>query len=42
MKENLGAVEISFTSAELTEFRNELENIELIGVREPASALVDA
>lgn len=41
MKENMGAMDISFTSGELKEFRESLEKISLVGVRRPESALID-
>lgn len=41
VKENQGALDISFTDAELKEFRADLEKIELVGVREPETALID-
>lgn len=41
MKENMGALSISFTEEELIEFRGALEEISLLGVREPQSALID-
>ncbi|RMG64940.1 MAG: aldo/keto reductase, partial [Bacteroidetes bacterium] len=41
MKENLGALAVSFTDLELQEFRDAMERIELIGFREPASVLTD-
>jgi aryl-alcohol dehydrogenase-like predicted oxidoreductase len=39
--ENLGALDVKFTQAELTEIRAEIENFKLLGVRTPDSALVD-
>lgn len=42
MKENLGAYNIAFTPAELSEFRQAFEKIDLIGVRPPESTLKDA
>ena len=41
LEEDLGALNISFTSGELEEFRKEFEAIDLIGVREPDSVLTD-
>lgn len=41
MKENLGALSITFSDAELKEFREALIKIPLIGMRSPESALVD-
>ncbi|NJB71360.1 aryl-alcohol dehydrogenase-like predicted oxidoreductase [Saonia flava] len=41
MKENMGAININFTKSELKEFRNDLEQINLIGVRGPETALID-
>lgn len=41
MKENMGALSISFTEGELKEFRENLEKIRLVGVRDPQSALTD-
>src|SRR5690606_29493916 len=41
MKENMGAMDISFSSGELREFRESLEKISLVGVRRPESALID-
>jgi hypothetical protein len=37
----MGAMDISFTSDELKEFRNAFEKIDLIGVRLPESVLKD-
>lgn len=42
MKENMGALDISFSKDELDEIRNSISSIPLVGVREPESALVDA
>lgn len=41
VRENMGALSIEFTEAELGEFREAFEKIPLIGVRTPESALVD-
>ena len=41
MKENMGALSITFTEGELKEFREALEEISLIGIRDPQSALTD-
>jgi aryl-alcohol dehydrogenase-like predicted oxidoreductase len=41
LAENLGALDVKFTQAELTEIRAEIENFKLLGVRTPDSALVD-
>ncbi|MDO1511113.1 aldo/keto reductase [Maribacter confluentis] len=41
VKQNQGALNISFTDAEKIEFRTALEKIPLVGVRAPESALVD-
>lgn len=41
LEENMGAMDISFTSDELKEFRNAFEKIDLIGVRLPESVLKD-
>ncbi|MBE8717524.1 aldo/keto reductase [Cellvibrio polysaccharolyticus] len=41
MNENLGALEVTFSSAELKEFRTAFSAIELEGVRSPESALTD-
>ncbi|MBA4744506.1 MAG: aldo/keto reductase [Muricauda sp.] len=41
VKENMGAMDISFTNGELKEFRASLEKISLVGVRQPESALID-
>lgn len=41
LAENLGALAVSFTDAELKEIRTEIENFNLLGVRTPESALVD-
>ena len=41
VKENQGALSISFTDAELKEFREALEKIPLVGVRDPETALID-
>lgn len=41
VKENQGALSISFTDRELKEFRDALEKIPLVGVRGPETALVD-
>lgn len=41
LAENLGALDVKFTQAELTEIRAEIENSKLLGVRTPESALVD-
>lgn len=41
LDENLGAINVEFTQDELNEFRDEMEKIKLVGVREPESALRD-
>lgn len=41
MKENFGARNVQFTKAELAEFRSQIEKIELIGFRDPASVLTN-
>ncbi len=41
VRENMGALSVSFTGAELKAFRSEIEQVELVGVRSPESALVD-
>lgn len=41
VKENQGALSISFTDAELKDFRESLEKIPLVGVRGPETALID-
>ncbi len=41
VKENQGALDISFTDSELKEFRTALEKIPLVGVRGPETALID-
>jgi aryl-alcohol dehydrogenase-like predicted oxidoreductase len=41
VKENVGALNVTFSDAELKEFRKALEKIELVGVRGPETALVD-
>lgn len=41
VKQNQGALNISFTDAEKIEFRTALEKIPLVGVRAPETALVD-
>lgn len=41
LAENLGALAVSFTDAELKEIRTEIEKFKLLGVRTPESALVD-
>ncbi|MEH6681661.1 MAG: aldo/keto reductase [Sediminicola sp.] len=41
MKENQGALDISFTETELKAFRADLEKIQLVGVRGPETVLVD-
>lgn len=41
LKENLGALAVSFTDVELKEIRIEIEKFKLRGVRTPESALVD-
>ena len=41
LKENQGALSITFTDIELQEFRKALEKIKLIGVRTPDTALTD-
>lgn len=41
VKENQGALSISFTDAELKDFREALEKITLVGVRNPETALID-
>ncbi len=42
MKENLGALNVSFTSDELKEFREVFSKIELVGMRTPESVLENA
>jgi aryl-alcohol dehydrogenase-like predicted oxidoreductase len=41
MKENMGALSVGFTAQELGEFRTALEQIPLVGVRAPETALSD-
>jgi aryl-alcohol dehydrogenase-like predicted oxidoreductase len=41
LDEDLGALNVTFTQNELSEFRSELERIKLSGVRNPGSALKD-
>ncbi|MEJ5145337.1 aldo/keto reductase [Sphingobacterium sp. MYb388] len=41
LKENLGAFDVSFTQAELNEFRSQIDKINLIGFRERESVLKD-
>jgi len=41
LAENLGALNVVFTDAELKEIRTEIEKFNLLGVRTPESALVD-
>jgi hypothetical protein len=41
MRENMGALSISFTNGELKDFRSALEKIKLVGVRRPETALID-
>ncbi len=41
VKENMGALAIEFSDAEMQEFRSEFERVDLIGVRSPESALED-
>ncbi|GLU45133.1 aldo/keto reductase [Muricauda sp. NBRC 101325] len=41
MRENWGATAATFTTSELKEFREELEKIDLIGVRTPDTVLTD-
>jgi aryl-alcohol dehydrogenase-like predicted oxidoreductase len=41
VKENVEAIDITFSPDELTEFRNAFEKIQLVGVRKPESALTD-
>lgn len=41
LAENLGAIDVVFTTDELKEIRNEIESFTLHGVRTPESALVD-
>src|SRR5690606_42008414 len=41
LAENIGALEVKFTPAELTDIRAEIENFKLLGVRAPETALVD-
>lgn len=41
MKENMGAIDLTFTDAELIDFRMALEKIPLIGVRRPETAMED-
>lgn len=41
LAENLGALNVKFTAAELKEIRTEIENFNLHGVRTPESVLID-
>lgn len=41
VKQNQGAINVTFSDAELKEFRHELEKIKLVGVRGPETALID-
>ena len=41
VKENQGAVNVSFNADELKEFREAFEKIELVGVRTPDTVLTD-
>lgn len=41
LDENLGALNVKFTTSELKEFRDSFEKIKLIGVRDPESVLKD-
>jgi aryl-alcohol dehydrogenase-like predicted oxidoreductase len=41
LEENLGALNVKFTTSELKEFRDSFEKIKLIGVRDPESVLKD-
>ena len=41
LAENIGALEVKFTQAELGEIRAEIQNFKLLGVRSPDSALID-
>ena len=41
LAENLGALDVKFTASELAEIRSEIEKFDLLGVREPESAMVD-
>jgi aryl-alcohol dehydrogenase-like predicted oxidoreductase len=41
IEENLGAVDVELTAAELQEFRTAISQIEVLGVRSPESALAD-
>ena len=41
VKQNQGALNVTFSDTELKEFRNALEKIQLVGVRGPETALVD-
>ncbi|HET8735030.1 MAG TPA: aldo/keto reductase [Pricia sp.] len=41
VRENQGAIKITFSDIESKEFRSALEKIKLVGVREPETALVD-
>jgi aryl-alcohol dehydrogenase-like predicted oxidoreductase len=41
VKENIEAIDITFSPDELTEFRHAFEKIQLVGVRKPESALTD-
>lgn len=41
LAENLGALDVKFTTSELAEIRSEIEKFDLLGVRKPESAIVD-
>jgi len=41
LAENLGALQVKFSSTELSEIRSEIESVEFLGVRTRDSALVD-
>jgi aryl-alcohol dehydrogenase-like predicted oxidoreductase len=41
VKENIGALDITFTPDEIAEIRNSLHSIEIAGVREPDSVSRD-
>jgi aryl-alcohol dehydrogenase-like predicted oxidoreductase len=41
LEEDLGALDVTFTAAELEDFRSAIEGIELVGVDPPKAALTD-
>jgi aryl-alcohol dehydrogenase-like predicted oxidoreductase len=41
LEEDLGALDVSFTPEELSQFREDFSRIELVGVRAPQTALID-